>query len=128
MNNSNTSDKMEEGPSPATTTTAMDTVNLSTVGDDMEVDMMEGKDEEGRRKKLVKAGLLIMLLAVVTYVVLDYTVSCHVKKCTLSAVMSRGLMGIHSQMRRDLGMRPGPTCFCARTVLAGKAGRIAALS
>lgn len=73
MNNT-TSDRMEEGPSPVTTT-IMDTADLAAVGDNAEVDMMEGKDEEGQRKKLVKAGLLFMLVAVVTYVVLDYTVS-----------------------------------------------------
>ena len=57
---------MKEGA----TTVAMH--NVKPMADNEEVIVMEKGEQQ--RKKLIKAGLLLTLAAVVTYVVLDYTV------------------------------------------------------
>ena len=77
--------------SPSAATTAPENatenvVNLATVYDHTEekVDEVEETPEEIRRKKLIKLGLLFMLVLVVIYVILDYTVSSLCRVASIS--------------------------------------------
>lgn len=66
----------------AEATTAPEGHDSTTFQEEDSMDMLEDMEEESdpmmmtKKQKLIKAGLLLALVAVVVYVILDYTVSC----------------------------------------------------